>query len=118
MKHETIHQFLKPDRKKILILLIFLFIAFAGHTQSWVFSGKDMGLPKPPLFDLLKIFPFWVVWVLLLLPLGLLSNLLVTIGGYDADFVMRGPFWLFWMIQVIYFYLLSCSVRFVWDKKL
>jgi len=65
-----------------LIFGIFLFIAFAGHIQSWVFSGKDAGNPKPPFFDLLEPFPFWPIWGLLILPLTFI----------------RGPFWLFWTI--------------------
>src|SRR3989344_1814073 len=104
MKKETIKQFFKPDLRKIIIFMIFMFIAFGGQTQSWVFSDKDMGLPKPPLFDLLAPFPFWIVWVFLLAPLALLSNLIVAIGGYDMDFIMREPFWLFGIINLIYFY--------------
>lgn len=116
MKKETIKHFFKPDWKKIPVFVIFMFIAFAGHTQSWVFSGKDAGLPKPPLFDLLRPFPFWVIWILLLLPLGLISNVIVAVGGYGADFIMGGPFWLFWIIQSVYFYTVSCLISFIWDK--
>ena len=116
MNKELIKQFFKPDLMKIVLFMIFMFIAFAGYTQSWVFSGKDMGSPKPPLFDLLAPFPFWVVWVFLLLPLALLSNLIVTVGDYDMDFIMRGPFWPFGIINVIYFYMLSCLIIFVVDK--
>jgi len=116
---QLIKQFLKPDWRKTLVFLIFLFIAFGGHTLSYVFSdGEERGLLKPPLFDLFSRFlPFlWVVWVFLLMPLHLLSSLLVAIGGYEADFVMRGPFWLFVIIQLIYFYLFSSLIIFIWDK--
>lgn len=116
MKKETIKCFFTPDRNRILIFVMFTLVAFAGHIQSWVFSGKDMGLPKPPLFELLTPFPFWVVWVMLLLPLGLLSNVIVAIGGYDADFIMRGPFWLSWIIQLLYFYVVSCVIASIWTR--
>jgi len=116
MKKEAIKQFLTPDRKKILVLAVLMLVAFAGYMQSWAFSGKDMGLPKPPLFELLTPFPFWVVWVMLLLPLGLLSNVIVAIGGYDADFIMRGPFWLSWIIQLLYFYVVSCVMASIWTR--
>jgi len=112
MKGQTVKQFITPDWKRVVILAVFLFIAFAGYTQSWVFAGKDMGLPKPPLFDILAPFPFWVLWVISLFPLGMLSNLIVAALGYEADFIMRGPFWLFWAIQLIYFYVLSCTLAF------
>jgi len=113
---DTTRRFFTPDWKRILIFVILALVAFAGHIQSWVFSGKDMGLPKPPLFDLLAAFPFWVVWVILLFPLGMLSNVIVAIGGYDVDFIMRGPFWLFWVIQLLYFYIISCVIASVWTR--
>jgi len=91
MNKEIIKEFLKLDLRKCIVFVLFIFIVFAGHTQSWVFSGKDIGLPKPPLFDLLAPFPFWIILVFLLLPLALLSNLIVAIGGYNVDFIMRGP---------------------------
>jgi len=116
MKKDAIKRFLTPDRKKILVLPVLMLVAFAGYIQSWVFSGKDMGLPRPPLFDLIAPFPFWVVWVVLLLPLGALSNVIVAIGGYDADFIMRGPFWISWVIQLLYFYVVSCVIALVWAR--
>ncbi len=116
IKKKMIQKFLNPNPNKILIFVIFLFIAFAGYTQSYVFSGKDTGSPEPPLYDLLEPFPFWAIWVLLILPLTLLSGVIVTVGGYDADFIMRGPFWLFMIIQLIYFYILSCSITFIRAK--
>lgn len=116
MKKEAIRQFLIPNWKKILIFLIFLLIAISGHILSFAFSDRE-SLSKPPFYDLLSHFPFfWVIWVLLLAPLILLSNLIVKIGGYEVDFIMRGSFWSFWIIQVIYFYILTCLVIFVWNK--
>ena len=116
MNKESIREFLMPDLRKCIVFLVFMFICFAGYIQSWVFSGKDIGSPKPPLFDLLAPFPFWIVWVFLLLPLILLSNLIVAIFRYNADFIMRGSFWLFWTINFVYFYLLSCLIILIWNK--
>jgi len=116
MKGNAIKQFLRPDRKRILISALLVLVALAGYIQSWVFGGKDMDLPKPPLFDLLAPLPFWAVWVLLLLPLGMLSNAIVAIGGYGADFIMRGPFSLFWAIQLLYFYVVSCLIASIWTR--
>lgn len=116
MRKEAIKGFLKPDWRKASVLVILVSVALAGHVQSWVFSGKNMGLPKPPLFDLLEPFPFWVLWVTLLLPLAMLSNIVVALGGYNADFIMRGPFWSFWVIQIAYFYLVACVTISVWRR--
>jgi len=112
----TALQFLRPNWKKLVIFAVFAFIAVAGHIQSWVFSGKDMGLPKPPLFDLLSLFPFWLLWVSLLSPLALLSNGLIMIGGYEIDFVMGGQFWIVSIINAVYFYVISCLIIFIWNK--
>lgn len=115
MMKETMKRFVNPSPNKILLFLLFMVIALAGHTQGWIFV-KDTGMPKPFLFDIIIPFPFWSLWTLLLFPLGLLSRIIVTIGGFDADFIMRGSPWLFWTIQTIYFYLCSCLWFFVWEK--
>lgn len=112
----ALKQFFRPDWKKLSIFAVFLFIAYAGHTQTWTFSGKDLGEPPPPLYDLLKPFPFWITWVILLAPIILLSNLIVAVAGYDADFIGRGPFWVALIIQSVYFYILSCLIIFVLGK--
>ena len=118
MKKEAIRQFLIPNWKKILIFVIFLLIAISGHILSFAFiDGESRNLSKPPFYDLLSHFPFlWVILVFLLMPLTLLSELIVAIGGYNADFIMRGSPWSFWIIQVIYFYILSCLIIFIWNK--
>lgn len=115
---KRIKEFLKPDVKKCIIFAIFTFIVYAGYTQSWVFSGKETGAPKPPLFDLLAPFPFlWGISALLLLPISLLYSLIITIGGH---FIAQVPNWLFRIINrifdLVYLYLLSCLIIFVWSK--
>lgn len=108
-----IKEFFWPNEWKILIFSLFSFIVFAGHTQTWAFSGKDAGVPKPIFYDILQLFPFfWTIWVFLLLPLIFLSEILVFFGGYNADFIMRGPYFLFIAINVVYFYSLSCLIVF------
>ncbi len=115
---EIIKEFFKPDRGKALIFITFMFIAYVGSIQRWAFSnGKDFGVPKPPLYDFFAPISFcWIIWVLLLWPLEPLSKILIAVGGYQTDFIMRGPEWLFWVIQVVYFYLLSCMMIFIWRK--
>lgn len=108
--------FFGPDWKKLTIFAIFLFIAFAGNTQTWAFSGRDLGEPKPLFYDLFLGIPFWTIWVMLLLPILMLSNLIVGVAGYKADFVGRGPLWFVLLIHLVYFYILACLIVFVVGK--
>jgi hypothetical protein len=98
---QSIKQVLRPDWRKALLFAIFTLTAVGGHVQSWAFSDVP---PKPPLYDLLRPFPIWPIWVFLLMPLGLLS-LPLRIIGLD---IMSGHFWLFVAAQALCFYLLSC----------
>jgi hypothetical protein len=117
----ALKQFFKPDWKKLTLFAVFLFIAFAGNTQTWAFSGRDVGEPKPWFYDLFQGIPFWTIWVFLLLPVLMVSNLIVAVAGYQADFVGRGPWWVMLIIHLVYFYALACLIVFVGDwliKKL
>lgn len=88
---DALKQFFRPDWKKLAIFAIFLFIVFAGNTQTWAFSGRDMGEPKPLFYDLFRGIPIWTIWVMLLVPVFILSNLVVAVVGNNADFIRRGP---------------------------
>lgn len=101
MTRQKVKQFLKPEWRRLLVLAIFGAIAAGGQIQAWVFSDLP---PKPPLYDLLQPFPIWPIWMLLLLPLALVS-LPLRLVGID---LMGGPAWLFWAANLSYFYLLSC----------
>jgi hypothetical protein len=62
MAKETVKQFFKPTWGKILLLGIFVLIMIGSHIQSWAFTdGEEFGLPKPPLYDLLRPFPLWAM---------------------------------------------------------
>lgn len=113
---DALKQFFRPDWKKLTVLAIFLFIAFAGNTQTWAFSGRELGEPKPLFYDLFGGIPIWTIWVMLLLPIIMLSNLIVAVAGYNADFIGRGPWWFVLMIHLAYFYTLSCLIVFVGGK--
>ena len=117
MNKQKIKEFLKPDKIKIILFILFLIIAYGGHTQAWAFGDKDeLKNPKPMLYDFIQPFPFWGVWLFLQLPLLILSQIIVIAFGYGADFIMRGPVWLFVIIQIVYFYLLSCAVVRIFNK--
>ena len=98
---QSITQVLRPDWRKALLFAVFAFIAAGGHIQSWAFSDVP---PKPPLYDLLRPFPIWPIWVFLLMPLSVLSIPLRIIG---LD-IMSGHFWLFVAAQALYLFFLAC----------
>jgi len=106
---QTIKEFLKPDWRKALLFAVFALIAVGGHIQSWAFSDVP---PKPPLYDLLRPFPLWAMWVELLFTLIILS-LPLRIIGFN---IMTSPFWLFVVANGLYFYLLSCLLVVSFDK--
>jgi hypothetical protein len=99
----SIKQFLKPDWRRLILFAIFVAIAVGGKIQAWAFSDIP---PKPPLYDLLRPFPIWPMWMFLLMPLALLT---LPLRLVDID-LMGGPPWLFITANLIYFYLLSCFV--------
>ena len=103
MRRQIVKRFLKPEWRRILLFAIFVAIAMGGKIQAWAFSDIP---PKPPLYDLLRPFPIWPMWMFLLIPLALVSLPLRFVG---VD-VMGGAPWLFITANLIYFYLLSCLV--------
>ena len=98
--------FLRPDWKKLVLFGVLVFIAYAGFVQSWVFSGKDAGLPKPFLYDLLNPIPFWPIWMYLITPIFILT-------GGTLNFA---PPWIFWIVNFVYFYLVCCAVVFFIER--
>ncbi len=103
MSEDSIKQFFKPDWRKLVLFGVLLLIAYAGSIQSWVFSGKDSGLPKPLLYNLFNPIPFWAIWMYLLAPIFIIT-------GGTLNFA---PPWFFWIVNLIYFYVISCLVVFI-----
>ena len=114
MNISHIKRFVRPDRRKVVLSVILLFILWGGQTQAWVFSDKDMGVPKPFLYDMIEPLPFWVISAFLFAPMGLLSNLVDTMFGYNRDLFLRQPLWN-WGINLLYIYALSCVFVGLWD---
>ena len=100
---QTLKRVLRPDWMKTVVFVIFVVIAIGGKIQAWAFS--DM-LPKPLLYDLLRPFPIWIIWMILLAPLAILTSPLRKIG---IDIVGDSS-WLFIVTNITYFYLLSCLI--------
>ena len=98
---------LKPRPLVIVLLGIFLFVAYAGDIQRWGITYDEIDRaehPPPFLYDQLRGLPFWTIWVLLIIPLiGLNLPIGITnVGGA--------------IMSIIYFYLLSCILRFLIRK--
>jgi uncharacterized membrane protein len=112
MRTQIIWQFLKPSGGKFFLFAIFIAIMVGGQIQAWAFSDVP---PKPPLYDLLRPFPIWPMWMFLLVPLALIVLPLRMIG---ID-IMGGPAWLFIIANIAYFYLLSCLIvaGLVWARS-
>lgn len=98
--------FLKPNLRKVIIFLIFLFIAAAGGSEAWVFSGKDAGIPKPWLYKTLEPFniSFWGISIYLLLPIYLLVSVITPI--------VHTPNFLITIVAVIYLYFLASIIEY------
>ena len=99
---------LRPNRMRLALFSLLALIAVAAHIQAWAFSQVG---PKPPLYGALAPFPFWAIWVYLVMPLIILSWPLKAIGIN----VWSGPFWAFIVVNAVYFYLISCVMSMVWD---
>jgi hypothetical protein len=101
----------KPDRVRLTLLALMLVVAYGGHTQSWAFSGKNMGLPSPPLANVFVSIPYlWQAWVILLAPLVLALRLVRLDGLFNTGLV-----WFFWAVQALWFYLLACLICLAWQ---
>ena len=94
---------LYPDWRRMVLFAILVAITIGGRIQAWAFTDLP---PKPALYDLLRPFPIWPLWMLLLLPLALLA---LPLGLFGLD-VMGGPYGVFIVANLAYFYLLSCLI--------
>jgi hypothetical protein len=107
--------YLKPDWRKILVFIGFLIIYVGGSIQSWTFTDLEtFGYSPPPFYEIVRLFPFWLVWLVTIAPLVLLASLigsiLIPFIGNGADFIFNRPVWISVVIYVIYYYCLSCLV--------
>ena len=104
--------FFRPNITKGIMFAILMLIAIGGFAQSWVFSGKDQGLPKPPLYDFYSFMPLWGIWMMLLVPLFIPYNILRMIG---LD-LLAGHGGIVWVIQIVYFYTMACALSLLWNR--
>jgi hypothetical protein len=103
-------RFVKPDGRKLALLGVCILIGLGGWIQSWGFSDGLAG-PKPPLYDTLRPFPLWPVWVYLLTPVALLG-LPLRLFGVD---LLNAHGWALTAVNLVDFYLVSCVLVTLFD---
>lgn len=97
-------KFFKPDWQKLLLFSMFILIAVGGKIQAWGFDDDPQ--TKPPLYDFLRPYPFWLVWVFSMVPLLIISAPFRSLAqNLGLDVFHR----LWWTVLVVYYYVVSCS---------
>ena len=102
--------FLKPDFRKLLLFSVFILIAVGGKIQTWAFDDDPQ--IKPPLYDFLRPYPFWLVWIFSMVPLMIISTPFRTLTQNIRLDLMHH---LWWIGLVVYYYVLSCSFFYLID---
>lgn len=106
----TWRELLKPDRRRVLAMLLMLALLAATYIQSYAFVDDVPGTTAPPLYEALRPFDFWVAGMLLIMPLALITMPLQRLGMP----VMSSP--LVWPLQMGYLYLVACLLVFGHDR--
>lgn len=110
----TIVAFFKPSLLVIILTAAMLSIAIPAQFQRWNPNSDEvimMGKPKPPFFEELKPYPFYQVYIYLMIPFAFVAAagwILSFWGLYDFPAGMTTP--LGAILHVAYFYILSCFV--------
>jgi len=74
-------RFLRPESRKLLLFGVFSFICVAGVVQTYAFIDDVPGIEKPPLYDQLRGFDFWLPWNIFTAPFHI--PLAVICGVFD-----------------------------------
>lgn len=97
-----------------MLFAVLAFICVGGAIQSYAFIDDFPGVPKPPLYDLLKPLEIWPSWVFLAAPVHLLGSLLglrwllkyfPSLGGVSAP-----------VASLAYAYVVSCWAVYSWSR--
>jgi hypothetical protein len=105
MKGTRLAKFLKPNRWKVLLFVVFFLLVIGGYIQSWAFS--DGFRPKSVLYDVLRPLSLWPLAVLLLAPLLLMSVPLMSLG---IDLTSLDT-WYGVSTVALYLYIVACGVN-------
>ena len=102
-------QLLRPDWRRLVATILMVALLVAAYIQAFAFVDDVPGATKPPLYDSLLPFDFWVPGMMLILPLAVVSAPLEWLGIS----LLSSP--LVWPLQILYLYLLSCLLVFGHD---
>jgi hypothetical protein len=105
----TWRQLVKPDWRRVVATALMVALLVAAYIQAFAFVDDVPGATKPPLYDALLPFDFWVPGMMLILPLAVASAPLEWLGLSP----LSSP--LIWPLQILYLYLLSCLLVFGHD---
>lgn len=93
-----------------MLFSVFISIAVGGQIQAWGFDDDPQ--TKPPLYDFLRPYPFWLMWIFSMVPLIIISTPFRTLSqNIRLDLMYH----LWWIGLVVYYYVLSCSFFYLID---
>ncbi|MBW4640716.1 MAG: hypothetical protein KME05_21320 [Gloeocapsa sp. UFS-A4-WI-NPMV-4B04] len=103
-------KFLKPGFRKLLLFSVFILIAVGGQIQAWGFDDDPQ--TKPPLYDFLRPYPFWLVWGFSIIPLIIIST---PFRSLIQNINSGLTYYLWWIGLIVYYYILSCFFFYLFD---
>lgn len=112
-------RFLWPGTRKLLLFGVFAFICVAGAVQTYAFIDDIPGTQKPPLYDQLRAFDFWLPWIIFTAPLHI--PLSIICGMFDLcdpifSYFPRLGDVMFPVSSVAYSYLAASWMVHSWDR--
>jgi hypothetical protein len=118
MSKRAIVSFFRPSLLVIILTAAMLSIAIPAQFQRWSPNSDEVIIaskPKPPFYDELAPYPFYLIYVYLMIPasfVGAMGWIFSLWGLYDLPAGMTTPFGA--ILHLIYFYVLSCFVALVY----
>lgn len=109
---QSILTFFKPSFWTAIILGIFVPVALLGHIQTWGFTYDEVDRqehPPPFLYDQIRDYPFWIIWVVSIAPLIPFTTAVQSLLNN-----FEGSLYVFLAMNFMYYYLSSCVIGFLW----
>lgn len=111
--------FLWPGTRKFLLFIVLTFICVAGAIQTFVFIDDVPGVEKPPFFEQLRPFDFWLPWIMFTAPFHI--PVAIVCSRFDfctpifSHFPRLGEI-MFPVSSVLYSYLAASWFIYSWDR--
>jgi len=111
--------FLRPGPRKILAFGALAFICVAGAVQTYAFIDDVPGIEKPPLYNQLRPFDFWLPWIIFTapfhVPLSIICGMFDLCSPLFSHFPRLGEV-RFPVVSVIYSYIAASWLVHSWNK--